>query len=108
MKKLISTSLIAFALSFTACGGDDGGTTDTTDNADSADTPDTDGSTNIDCNVFCEAYVTQCIQMQGSTEFETADACQAACADWDQAGTNCRFMQIPDACDQAGNMGSAC
>ena len=46
--------------------------------------------------------------MQGSTEFETADACQAACADWDQAGTNCRFMQIPDACDQAGNMGSAC
>ena len=60
------------------------------------------------CAEFCEAYVTQCIQQQGSTEFQTNDQCLEACAMWDQAGVNCRFEQIPDACAEAGNQGMSC
>lgn len=113
--KLLSTSLMALclALPMTACDGDDDGGDEAADsngdtNADeNGDT--TDGGTmDITCDVFCEAYVTQCLQAGLSTEFETNDLCLEACNAWDQAGTNCRFEQIPDACDQAGNMGDAC
>ncbi|NVB38129.1 hypothetical protein G6O69_09820 [Pseudenhygromyxa sp. WMMC2535] len=106
--KLLSTSLLALALVMPFAGCSKDGPDDDESSSDSAADATEGGATDIDCNTMCEAYTTQCIQGQGSTEFQTNDECIAACGDWDQEGINCRFSQIPDACDQAGNMGDAC
>ncbi|GEM_PF-3940734 len=116
IRNIFSTCLFALALSLpmAGCDGDDDTDTSTSSDDEAATDADADTDTSddsnldIECIVFCEAYVTQCIQGQMSEEFETNDLCLEACNAWDQAGINCRYGQIPDACDQAGNMGSAC
>lgn len=112
IQKILSTTLLALALCLPMAACDSGDDSDSSgdNNDDGTSAADTESETGaaVTCNVFCEAYVTQCIQGQGSTEFETNDACIAACEAWDEDGVNCRFNQIPDACDQAGNMGSTC
>ncbi|MFV8751561.1 hypothetical protein ACNOYE_13540 [Nannocystaceae bacterium ST9] len=110
--RTFSIALFALVLGLsltTACDdGDDEGTDEAADNGDGDTTGDT-ASEDVTCDVFCEAYITQCLQTGESTEFETNDLCLAACGAWDQAGINCRNEQIgAGACDQAGNMGSAC
>ncbi|PRQ06218.1 hypothetical protein [Enhygromyxa salina] len=119
LSKLFTTSLIALCLSIpmAACdGGDDGDTTDT--NATNAEDDTTeDGATEEEtgpsgdttCSVYCVAYIQFCAEPGLSTEFASDAECNAACEMWDQAGKDCRYQQIIDgACDQAGNMGSAC
>lgn len=107
MKLTHALVALVLGLSLTACDGDDGGTTDEAADADT--TTESDTAEDVTCDVFCEAFITQCLQAGKSTEFETNDLCLAACGTWDQAGVNCRNQQIgADACDQAGNMGTAC
>lgn len=113
--KLHAFSIALFAslacLSLTsACDDGDDGTDEAADtNTDNADTTTDTGAMDVTCDVFCEAYITQCLQGGTSTEFETNDLCLTACAAWDQTGVNCRNEQIgAGMCDQAGNMGSTC
>lgn len=86
--------------------GSDDGTTD--DGSTESDTTGTDTGLEVPCEQFCEAYITQCVQQQGFTEFETNDQCFDACTLWDAEGVACRFVQIPDACEEAGNLGTTC
>jgi hypothetical protein len=109
-----STALFAsfLGLSFiTACDDGDEGDDEAADNGDGDGTEaeGTDTAEDVTCEVFCESFITQCLQAGESTEFETNDACLTACGAWDQAGINCRSEQIgAGMCDQAGNMGSTC
>ncbi len=112
-RKLLSTTFLAlcFALPMAACDEGDDGDDEAAENADNADNADTEDTNSQDytCELFCEAFITNCLQTGDSTEFETNDACLAACGAWDQAGINCRYDQITaDACGEAGNMGSTC
>jgi hypothetical protein len=114
-----STALFASLLSLsliTGCDGGDDGTDEAADNDNGDDTTgDTTGDTGTDtaedttCPLFCESFITNCLQTGESTEFETNDACLAACGAWDQAGINCRNEQIgAGMCAEAGDMGSTC
>lgn len=108
-----STALFASLLSLsliTACDDGGDGTDEAADNGDGDDTTGgTDTAEDVTCDVFCESFITQCLQTGKSTEFETNDLCLTACGAWDQAGINCRNEQIgADKCDQAGNMGTTC
>lgn len=115
LTKLFTTCFLTACLStiVLACGGDDGGT-ETTDptagdgDGDATGTSDTGPSTDIDCATFCVGYIELCLANGLSDEFPTNDACMTACEAWDQAGKNCRYEQIPAACDQAGNAGTTC
>jgi hypothetical protein len=107
---LLFASLLCLPLTLACDDGDDGSdeAADTNDNAE-ADTTDEGPSDDVTCEVYCEAFITQCLQTGESMEFETNDACLAACGAWDQAGINCRNQQIgAGMCDQAGDMGSSC
>lgn len=110
-----STALFASLVclsSTSACDDGDDGTdeaADTNTDADTTDTTGDTGTTDVTCEVFCESYITQCLQAGKSTEFETNDLCIAACGAWDAAGVNCRNEQIgADMCAEAGNMGTTC
>lgn len=105
---LLFASLLCLPLTLACDDGDDSGDEAADTNTTSEDT--TDGpSSDVTCEVFCETFITQCLQTGESTEYETNDACLAACGAWDQAGINCRNQQIgAGMCDQAGDMSSAC
>jgi hypothetical protein len=118
LSKLLSTCVLVLGISLplAACDdGDEGETADTnaegtdTNNETTGNDTESEGGMDIECSVFCTGFVDMCIQTGNSTEFQTNDECLAACMAWDQAGVNCRYEQIiGGACDQAGNMGSAC
>lgn len=118
LSKLFTICILALGLSLplAACdSGDDGDTADTkAEDSNGAPTEetgeeDTDAPADVDCSTFCTSYVDLCLQTGKSDEFETNDDCLAACDAWDAAGVTCRAGQIAaDACDQAGNTGSAC
>jgi hypothetical protein len=110
-----STTLFASLLSLsliTACDDGDDGTDEAADNGDGDGTDGTDttgGGDDVTCAVFCESFITNCLQTGESTEFETNDLCLTACGAWDQAGINCRNEQIGAMmCAEAGNMGTTC
>lgn len=115
LSKLFSTCILAIGFSLPLAACDDGGDGDTADTSAEADTTaGTDGGTtgetnDVDCSTFCTSFIDMCVQSGKSSEYETNDICLEACGTWDQAAINCRFEQIgADACDQAGEMGTAC
>lgn len=108
-----STALFALTLCLTsslACDDGDDSTDEAADTNSNGDGDTTEGpSDDVTCEVFCEAFITQCLQTGESMEFETNDLCLEACATWDQAGINCRNEQIgAGMCTEAGNMGTSC
>jgi hypothetical protein len=125
IRNILCFLALGLTLPLAACdSGDDGDTTSSDSNAESNDTTDDttddtsdtsedetgeDTNPDVSCSIFCINFVEQCVLTGKSSEFELNDDCVAACAEWDQAGINCRNEQIfADACDQAGDMGSAC
>lgn len=132
IRNILCFLALGLTLPLAACDdGDNGDTTSSDSNAESNDTNDdtneetgddsnddandddeedtSEPSPDVSCSTFCTNYVELCLQTGKSSEFELNDDCVDACDAWDQAGVNCRNEQIlDDACDQAGNAGSAC
>ena len=108
--KLISTTLLTLTLvaPLSACDGDDEESTETAVETTAEETTGDSGpSEDITCAIFCVEYITSCLGTEGG--FETDMQCQEACADWDQAGANCRYEQmVGGMCDMAGDTTDAC